>query len=173
MDQHDSTSHHTVKKASPAKSIAMVIAAIAIAGVGFFSGMQYQKKQAPAASAGADEQFRQMQGGGFGGGAGGPQMNGSMGTVSAISTSSITVSDQRSGSAKTYSITSSTTITGNGSSATASDIHTGDTVLVRAGGSSDSEAAEIMLNPSFRGGPQANTESSSSSTVAPDSVMIN
>jgi hypothetical protein len=122
---------------------------------GFAAGMNYQKKHTTTNTPSLSTN------GGFSSN-GGPSMqfSGTMGSVTAISSSSISVQDQREGTTMTYAITGSTKITNNGASATYSDIAVGDTVLVRSSSSTSTDATAITLNPSFggaQGGPSGAT----------------
>jgi hypothetical protein len=127
---------------------------VGLAG-GFAAGANYQKKHMATTTPSLSTN------GGFQGGGpdGGARMafSGTMGSVTAISSSSISVQDQREGTTKTYAITSSTTITNNGASATYSDIAVGDTVLVRSSSTTSTDATAITLNPSFGGGPSSSS----------------
>ena len=76
---------------------------------------------------------------------------GTLGEVTKVSSDSITVTDQRSGTETTYKITSDTAITKDSKTASTSDIATGDTVMVRS--SDSSTATAIDVNPTM-GGPQ-------------------
>jgi len=126
----------------------------AVAGASFYGGMSYQKGRQPTVNSANDGQAGQsvpgQQGAGYGPMGGNAQ--GAMGKVTAISSSSISVEDARTSSATTYSITSSTTITDNGQSASTSDIAVGDSVLVVPNTSQSSQAAQIMLSPQVGGG---------------------
>jgi hypothetical protein len=134
---------------------------VVVVGAGcFFIGDHYGKDHVPkstkASSASANS--------GFGGGFGGAERSlRAFGTVSAISSSSITVQNQRTSSSDTYNITSSTQITDNGQTVTYTDIQTGDTVVITKASSSSSDASAIDVNPSFGGfgGGSASPQSSS------------
>ncbi|HVV26021.1 MAG TPA: hypothetical protein VHC21_03240 [Candidatus Saccharimonadales bacterium] len=167
----DDTPHQVETAGRPArrvtislKSVGLVAAVIVLCGLSFVGGRQYQKHHGSSANSSATAAGGGLAGGRFGGGV---RREGGIGSVTAISSSSITVSDQRSGTSKTYSITSSTQITDNGSTVDYTDIKTGDTVLVTASSSSSTTAARILVNPSFGGGMaapggssgQSNTES--------------
>lgn len=134
------------------------VVVIVLCGVSFGAGMSYQKgKQTTPTTANTNEQFPSQGSGpgGFGGQGGfrnGQRPN--IGEVTAVSSDSITIQDSRSNSNKTFKITSETTVQDNGSAASASDIKSGDTVLVIADSSDASTASQIMLNPSFNG-PQS------------------
>lgn len=123
------------------KVILLVIVAIIIAGASFYAGVAYEKGHVGTTP------------GRFG--AGGGQGMGAFGTVSAISGSSITVNNSRTGSASTFTITSATTVTDNGSSSSVSAIQDGDTVIVRTSGPGSTTASQIMVNPAFGGGAGA------------------
>jgi len=136
------------------KLAATIAIALLIALGGFYSGVHYQKGRQKNTAATSNQS---ATGSGFGGGnfGGGFRRQGNanrlIGTVSAISSTSITV-QSRTGTSKTLAITSSTTITNNGATASASDIQTGDTVFVTIDSSKTANAASIALNPSFGGG---------------------
>jgi hypothetical protein len=147
------------KKARPVWLMPLIglLVLLAVAGAGFYGGISYQKgKQSstntPSNPGQVDQQFSQGQQGGTYGPMG---AGGAMGTVTAISSSSISLKDMRSSTSTTYSITSSTTITDNGQSASTSDIAVGDSVVVIPSTSNTSQAAQIMINmspPSTPGG---------------------
>lgn len=135
------------------------IAMVAVALVaGFVIGIVYQKGHQKSTTSSTNGFSRS---GGFN-----RANRGVIGTVSAISSSSISVNDERSGSTVTLAITSSTQITDNGQTTSASDIQTGDTVFVTKDSSNASQAARILVNPSFGGGfgGQSGAGSSSSSS---------
>ncbi len=126
--------------------------------VGFFSGVAYQKGKTGTTSRTAVtgiDQNGAMGANGFGGGMRSP---GSTGEVTAVSDSSITVNNVRSGSPQTFKITGSTTVTDNGKTASVGDIETGDTVMIRTGSSDTGTVTSIMLNPSFGGAPANPTD---------------
>lgn len=84
--------------------------------------------------------------------------NGSFGTVTAVSASSITVKNARTGESKTYAIVSSTQITKDGTLANVSDIATDSTVMVTPDSANAGNALSIAVNVQF-GGPSATTQS--------------
>jgi hypothetical protein len=134
------------------KQIVGVLAVVIIGGVGFYSGVAYQKHHTTNASNNLPTTASAGQGfgsGGFSGArSGGSQRSDRIiGQVSAISSSSISVQTQT-GSTTTLAITSSTTITENGQTVSASSIQSGDTVFVTEDTSNTSQAARIMVNPS-------------------------
>jgi len=131
----------------------LVAAAVVLVGVGFFAGMQYQKGKTPtvAASKTASTSSNGSSGAsGYGGGF--RRGDRAFGTVTAVSSSSITIQNSRTGSADTYTLTSSTTVTDSGQSSSISAIQTGDTVMVTLDSSNTQDVTAIMLNPSFGGG---------------------
>lgn len=151
------------KKVAATPRVVYAALAVLVIIVSFYSGMAYQKGKTPtstqaAASTqnGSSSRFSGM--GGFGGGMRGDR---AIGTVSSVSDSSITVTT-RQGSSETYTITSSTTVTDNGQSASISDIQSGDTVFLTLSSSDSKTVARIELNPSF--GPQGSSSSDSSPT---------
>lgn len=131
-----------------AKIFLGIIALIIIAGLSFWGGMHYQKSHNAIATTAA------TAGSGFRGGAGGGGFagRGGFGEVTAISSTSISVQNPRSGTTTVYAITSSTVITDNGATVTYSDIQDGDTVIVIASSSSSTTASKINVNPSYGGG---------------------
>lgn len=149
--------------------IAAMVGVLALGGIGgFLAGMHVGKSQGATAANGFDGQ---SQNGGPGGMRGGRGMMGAMGTVTAVSSDSITISDQMRGSTATYKVTDSTTVTDNGASASLSDIAAGDQVMVRTGSTTSSDANDsqtatsIMLNPSF-GGPGGMNQSGNTSDAS-------
>ena len=131
------------------RTAGLIAVVVFLCVLSFFGGRQYQKHHGGSSNAAASSGRGNFPGGG---GFGGARRSGGIGSVTAISSSSITVNDQRSGSSKTYSITSSTQITDNGSTVDYTDIKTGDTVLVSADSSTSTTATRILVNPSFGGG---------------------
>jgi hypothetical protein len=134
------------------RPLILTVVVIALIVASFVGGMAYLKKNQTTANTGSKNGFS-----GFGGQSGqgrpnGGQMGG-FGTVAAISSTSITVQNPRSGTSKTFTITSSTTVTNNGSTASISDIKTGDMVIVRPASSGSTTASQIIVNPTMNGGP--------------------
>lgn len=122
------------------------LVAVVVAAGSFFAGMQFQKQQTAAtADVNGPGPRGQFGGRGF-------AQNGTMGEVTAISASSITVSNDRTGSSATYAITSATTINNTGATATAADIAVGDQVFVAASSNDSKTAARIMVGGGM-GGP--------------------
>ncbi len=80
-----------------------------------------------------------------------PVRMGTMGEVTAISASSISVEDMMSGEACTYTINASTEILDNGDTTEVSAIEVGDDVMVVPSGSDESVAARIMIDPAGGG----------------------
>lgn len=134
--------------AVPVKTAIGIVVVVILCGLSFYSGDSYGKNHAPKAAATAS--FRTTTGGGFGGG--GFRNGGGFGQVTAVSSSSITVQNPRSGASTTYAITSSTAITDNGQTVSTSDIQTGDVVIIQVASSGSTTATSIMVNPSYGGG---------------------
>ncbi len=134
------------------------ISFVLVFGIAFYAGAQYQKKHAiNSLNTVTTQPF--MTNGLNGGGMMGLRQFGrgrgiNLGTVSSVSTSSITVQSRRTGSNVTYAITGSTIVTNNGQPAKASDIKNGDTVAVITSNTNLSQAASIIINPGYGGGPQ-------------------
>lgn len=140
------------------KKVGVVVALVVLPVAGFFAGMQYQKQTTPAADAANSSKF-----------ASGPRMmrNRAIGTVKSIDSSSITVTDRLSSSDKTYTLTSSTTYKNGESSAAASDVKVGDTVMLMLDSSDSTKVTTVTVNPQlmFRGsddGSQPSTTDSGS-----------
>jgi len=138
------------------KSIIMlVVVGVLVVGLSFFGGMLTQKALArnssstAAAGSGSGYGGAGGAGGGFRRGGGG----GVFGTVQSISGTTMTVSNQRTGSTSTVSLASNPTVTDAGSSSSVSAIQTGDTVIVRGTTASNGTvtAQSVLLNPSFGG----------------------
>ena len=136
------------------------IAIVIVAILSFYGGISYQKQHQTNTS--NTSGTSSTAGSGFGGrrlGGG----NRTIGQVSAISSSSISITSQTDGSTKTFAISSSTQISDSGQSVTTSDIKVGDTVFVSASSTAASQALRILVNPSFGGGaPQPTTPPSTS-----------
>ena len=136
---------------------------IVLCGLSFWGGTAYEKGHAKTTvnSPAAASRF-----GGAGGAAGGGRFGSGqrpdIGDVTAVSPTSLTIQDEADGSSKTFSISSSTTFTNNGASATVSDVKTGDRVLVRTSGTGSTAATAIDINPSFGGGQGAQPGGSAS-----------
>jgi hypothetical protein len=163
--------HHGERRAQisagiwPKVGVGVVLAA-AIAGIGFYGGVQYQKGHQTSVMTASTNGNGQFQGqSGFGGGR--RFSNGAIGSVTAINSSSITVNDQRTDSSKTYAITSATTISDNQQTVDYSDIKVGDTVFVTASSSSTSDATRIIVNPQMMQ-PLDNGSGSSSGGTSTD-----
>jgi hypothetical protein len=131
----------------------IVAGAIVLAVGGFLTGMQYQKGKTPAVTAArtASSQSSGSSSGGGGFGGGFQRGDRAFGTVSAVSSSSITI-QTRSGTTSTYNLTSSTTVTDSGQTSSVSSIQNGDTVILTLDSSNTQNVSSILLNPSFGGG---------------------
>jgi hypothetical protein len=172
----EDNSQHQVKKdyrqkPTMNKAVFLLIFAVLIASVSFYEGMQYQKHHGTSTAANTTSSSSQSSGGGFGGSRGGTFADRVIGQVTAISATSISVQNSRTGATNTLAITSSTQISDNGQTATTSDIQTGDTVFVTEDSSNTSQAARILVNPSFGGGANNSPQSpSSTGTTATPAV---
>ena len=127
-----------------------IVALVAIAGGSFYGGIAYERNHQPASNASAANTVATNGQGGYGGSFG-SRSGRVVGQVTAISSSSITVQNSRTGISTTLSITSATQITDNGQTTSTSDIQTGDTVFVTKDTSNTNAAARIMVNPGFGG----------------------
>ncbi len=124
------------------KVILGAVGLVVLCGLSFYGGLSYQKGKQPSPQVAQTN----VANGGFGGRFG---RGGGIGSVTAVSPSSITVNNTRTSTSKTYTINSSTTITNSGATATVADITTGSTVLVTPSSSDPTIASTIILNPSF------------------------
>jgi len=132
----------------------LFVGILVVAILSFLAGMQYEKGKTPttvAANTSSSGQASNGSGGQGGFGGGFQRGDRAFGTVSSVSSTSITI-QTRSGSTSTYTITSSTTVTDSGQSSSVSDIQTGDTVILSLDSSNTQDVSSIMLNPSFGGG---------------------
>jgi hypothetical protein len=172
------TARSTDNSVNRNRLITGIVAVVVVGAIGFVAGMFYQKGQGGTslASNNGTSGFGQM---------GGTRRMGTFGTVSAVSDTSITVADQMSGTSATYAINSDTKITNDGDTASASDIKTGDTVMIQTGSttstdttsgstsSTDSKTATaISINPSRGAGPGGMGGQQSSSSSSSDSSTI-
>jgi hypothetical protein len=147
---HEASSRQPKKVTIPLRSVTLVVGVIVLCVISFGIGISYQKHHTKAVVTTATTSGGTTtgpSGGGFS-----RRGNGSIGAVTAISSTSITLTNQRTNASDTYAITSSTTITDNGQAVTTSDIQVGDTVLVTTSTSDASTATRILVNPSFGGG---------------------
>jgi hypothetical protein len=142
------------------KKVGVIVALIILPIAGFFAGMQYQK-QTGADSTAKTGQF----------GTNGPRTlsNRAIGTVKSISDTSITVTERRDNTDKTYTLSSSTTYKNGTATAQASDVKVGDTVMLTLDSSDNTKATEVTLNPTtmFRG-----TDSGPSTSTGSGDVMV-
>jgi hypothetical protein len=128
---------------------AAIIVLVLVAALSFYGGIAFQKSKHtnPATATNGNRGSGNGGAGRFGGG-----QRPNIGQVTSISPTSITVQNSRTGTSSTLAITSSTKITDNGQTVSVSDIQTGSTVLVVASTGDSSQAASILVNPSFGGG---------------------
>ncbi len=158
------------------RSALIAVAAVLVVGMSFFAGVQYQKGHATSTLNGTQAGAFSPNGTSGTSGMGGRMGNraGGFGTVTAVSSSSITItqrefgpnsSSSSSGTSKTYTINDSTTVTANGSTGSVSDIQTGDTVFIRTASSTSTVATEIRVGDiGGPGGAQPGTTQSDSSS---------
>jgi hypothetical protein len=164
MDQSTSNSHPSHQSTQTngallAKPFLILVLLVIFTGAGFYGGVSYEKNHAPKSSSASTAAYNSYSGG-YGGRFGGQRPT--FGSVTAISPSSISVQDSRTGgSTVTLSITSSTAITDNGQTVTTSDIQTGDIVAVIASSSTSTQASRILVNPSYGSGNSSAPSSTS------------
>jgi hypothetical protein len=123
-------------------------------GLSFYGGVAYQKSHPAKTTAAAGLN------GGIGRGRFGGGQRPTIGQVTAVSAGSITVQNSSSGASTTLGITGTTQITNNGQTATAGSIQVGDNVIVAASTTDKTQAARILVNPSFGGGASSNNSPS-------------
>jgi hypothetical protein len=133
---------------SMVKKLAVVVLVVVVGAGGFVGGMQYQKKDGNTSTG----TLTAAQGVRMGGTGMQDMRSGSIGTVTAVSASSITLSDERTDTTKTYSITNSTKITKDGSMVVYSSISVGTRVLVTVSSATSTVATQILVNPIMGGG---------------------
>lgn len=162
MEVERTTVRHPAK---PKPSIDLVICAIVgvVAlmiggGIGFFGGIQFGRLQTNNVTATG------APGRGFNGAA----RTGGIGTVTAVTNTSITITPRArrgvNAADKTYTITSATVVTSSGASSTASAITVGDTVRIQTDPSDATTATTIDINPTA---PSAGNGSNANGTTAP------
>jgi|GEM_PF-1820571 len=141
------------------KLTARVVAAVVIAAIGFYGGAAFQQSHHHDTPRNTALRNGRTFGAGM---AGGPRMMNAqsglhdMGQVTAVSSSSITITSNRSGTSTTFGITSNTAITQDGSTITASGIKTGNFVQITKINSTTNTAIAIEVTtdaaPSSMGG---------------------
>lgn len=151
------------------KPILVAVVGVLIIGVSFYSGMAYQKSNQPKLEAGATSASGGPQGMMFNasaGGGGGPRQAGFtpiIGTVTAVSDTSISLTETETGEAKTLTIASTTSIVDSSNEkAAASTIKVGDKVMAIANQNDNTVADRIAINPEMgatSSGPNAMTVS--------------
>lgn len=153
IDSSPSIHKRTRLKVNPYVVFLGIVGVLAVAGAGFYGGMIYQKHHlrvgantvVTATNQAGDSRF----GGGFGGGLRAGRV---FGQVTAVSSTSISVQDTRTGTTTTLSITSATQIMNNSATVAASSIQVGDTVLVSPASAGSTQAGRITVNPDLGGG---------------------
>ena len=159
METESHVNHKTKKSADGFKIGLMALIVVVLCGVSFMAGMAFQKKQAKTTVANFSTN------GGFGNGMMGGRVGirGGLGTVTAVSASSISVKNDRTISTSTYNINSDTTVTNNGTASTIGAIKVGDTVIVQTSSSDTKKASRIIVNPTMpSGGPESGASTSNS-----------
>lgn len=144
FETYQSSRGHKKTMSFPLVPMLGVLVVIALMTGSFLAGIQYQKQQQKSITptiAASNNGF---------GGQGLPRRGfGDMGTVTAITDASITVKNAQSGDIKTYTISSSTSITEDGNAITATQIQVNDTVIIQTGSADTTNATQIIVNPTF------------------------
>jgi len=147
------------------RKVGVIAALIILPVAGFFVGMNYEKQTNNSGTAAGVNRFAN----------GGPRgmRNRAVGTVKSISATSITITQRQNNTDKTYTLTSSTTYKNGTADAQASDIKTGDTVLLTLDPSNTSNVTTVTLNPisMFRGGASGNADGATPTTTDGDAVL--
>jgi hypothetical protein len=147
----------------PVSYFVFICCGIVLCVLSFWGGTVYQKhKHTTTVTSSIQKGATGFSGGGVGSGR---RFSGAFGQVTSISSSSITINNQRTSASSTYVITSSTTITDNGQTASASSIQDGDTVLIMTSSTSSTTASKILVNPSFGGGFRGSSSATSGSAT--------
>jgi hypothetical protein len=157
MEEYISGEEHqrvaSSKSAKPKRTISKlplqaILVILFVAFIAFWLGTVYQKHHQPTTSLASSQRMAGTGGfsGRFSGGMRGDRV---IGTVTAISSTSISVSSRMSSSKVTLSINSSTKISDNGQAISPSSIQSGNTVFITKSSSSSTSAAAILVNPSF------------------------
>lgn len=136
--------------------VGIVAALIVLPIAGFLAGMQYQRQTTTA----TNTQFSTKR-------LGGMMRDRTFGTVKSIDSASITITDRLTSTDKTYTLTTSTTYRNGTATATASDIKTGDTVMLTLDSSDNTKVTAVTISPTFQR-PSADDQSS---TTAPDTTL--
>jgi hypothetical protein len=161
-EKHRELTANQPRKVEIPKSFLAIIGVIILMALSFYGGTAYQKSKQPKVSTTATVAGGTGQAGGgrrFGGG-----QRPTFGVATAISPTSITVQDSNTGASTTLSITSTTQIIDSGQTVTTSDIQTGSTVAIVASTTNKTQAARILVNPSFGGGSSQSSNPSSSTS---------
>jgi hypothetical protein len=148
-----------VKKTNNMKLLGYSLATVVAVGSSFILGIQYQKKHADTAASQpntANSNFgvgEVSPGNGMMGGRG-MAMYGNAGSVTKVSSTSITVQNARTQNTTTYTIDSNTKVQDGTTKKTVDDIKTGDSVIVQTSTANKNIATTILVNvpiPSARG----------------------
>ena len=123
--------------------VILIIAAIIWTVAIFFIGVAYQKHHTKSSV--ATTNAPQTNPGGRFGGFGGNFADRTFGTVTAISSTSITVNNTRTNVSSTLTIDSSTTFSENGQTVSASSVTVGETVSIQVDSTNKTIASSIMV----------------------------
>ncbi len=152
------------KNTNLSKFFLILIGLIIVAGLSFYGGVSYENNHKTNSTAAAASTTGLGRGGRFGG------SNRVTGQVTAVSATSISVQNTSTNATTTLAITSSTQISDNGQTVTYSDIQVGSAVFVSENTTNTSQAARILVNPSFGGGAGGGTAPSAGGTSAPSTI---
>ncbi len=145
------------------RTVAAIVLAVVLCSISFVAGMSFQKHHGAKTTV-ADGMTATNSHSGFSG----QHRGGSLGSVTAINTASITITNQRTNAAQTFAINNTTVISNNGQTVSTTDIKTGDSVAITTSATDTATASRILINPNFGGGFGGPAGSS-----APDSSQSN
>lgn len=150
MAKNSTESYGTANQSIDNKLMVFSVVGVLIAlFVGFVVGMQFQKSKTTTAA--VTDTTTQMPTGQ--GGQNQMRIRGGFVEVSAVTSTSITVTGTMDGTSNSYTINDQTTVNDNGTEATISDIKVGDIVMVRTSSSDAKLATQISLNIQMPSGP--------------------
>lgn len=166
--EHTTVSKSSKRTMSRDLTLYIVIGVVTLiigGGIGFFGGIQFQKTQVTSLASNPLRGTTSPQG--FGGTI---AHMGGIGTVTAITNNSITISPRlrRGGSVTdmTYAITGTTTVTDNGASSTVNAIAVGDLVRIQTSPSADTTATSIDLVSTAQNSTGGNSNGSNTPSVS-------
>ena len=136
-----------------------ILTLLIVSGLSFWAGSSYQKSQNTLAVGSNNSSITSTSSGSVPSRSGNFSRSkyGGLGSITAVSATSITTQNLRTGTTTTYSITSSTVITRAGESVSASALQVGTTVIITASSSAPTTASQVTVlsSSSSSDGPTA------------------